>query len=67
MRKRLWKYSLHDSLVKTVFDTARYRGLSGEDMMTILAFEALRQREKLMDDMLDRAMREPMPPIVFTP
>ena len=56
MRRRINRYSREDPLVKAVLDMAYHRGFSGEDTMTILAFEALRQRERLMDHALNEAM-----------
>lgn len=67
MRRRILRYSREDPMVRTILDMARYHGLSGEDTMTILAFNALRDRERFMDQMLDEAMRKPMPPIIFKP
>jgi hypothetical protein len=66
MRCRLQRYARDNALVKTVFDAAYYRGLSGEDTMTWLAFEALRRVEKLESTILEDAMRNPYPPIIFT-
>lgn len=47
MRKRLNLYSRHNPLVRACYDKAFYSGLSGEDLMTWLAFEALKRVESL--------------------
>ena len=65
MRRRLFKYSFSDALTRNVYDMSKYRGLSGEDTMTVLAFEALRRLEKLTDQHLEFVMTNPMPPIIF--
>ena len=49
MRKRLWQYAQYDGLTRHLFNSARYRGLSGEDTMAWLAYEALLDRERLVD------------------
>lgn len=64
MRKRLNRYSRVNPMTRAVFDAAHYRGLSGDDTMTWLAFEALRRLERLEGLMLEQAMRSPHP-LVF--
>jgi len=53
MRRRLFKYSYDHPMVKNVMDAARYRGLSGDDTMTWLAFEALCRLEHMEELVLD--------------
>ena len=53
MRRRLQQYAREDPLVRRVLEMARYQGLSGEDTYTILAFHALIDRERFMDQILD--------------
>lgn len=65
MRRRLQRYAREHALVKSVFDAAYYRGLSGEDTSMWLSFEALCRLERLEKLMLDDAMTRPMPPIVL--
>ena len=67
MRRRLQQYAYRggEPMVKAVFDMARVRGLSGEDMMTILAFEALKGLEHYKAIVLDIAMRDPNPAAIF--
>lgn len=57
MRKRLQEYAYRGSepIVKAIFDAARYQGLSGEDTMTWLAFEALKGLEQYKGMLLDKA------------
>ncbi len=64
MRKRLNRYSRVNPTTRAVFDAAYYRGLSGDDTMTWLAFEALRRLERLENLMLEQAMLSPHP-LVF--
>ena len=52
-------------MVRAIFDAAQYRGLSGEDTMVWLAFEALKGLEYFKAQFLDNAMREPMPPFLL--
>ena len=66
MRARLNLYSHYDPMTRSIFDSAHYRGLSGEDMMTWLAFEAMKFRETVMDKQLTDLMLNPMPPIVIS-
>ena len=66
MRKRLLEYSYRggEPMVKVILDSSRYRGLSGEDTMTWLAFEALRQLEHLKGLVLNDAMLRPSTPMI---
>ena len=64
MRARLNQYSYHDPLTRAIFNSAHYQGLSGEDKMTWLAFEALKFRERYMDDALETAMLSVNPPSI---
>ena len=63
MRKRLLEYSYRggEPMVKAILDSARYRGLSGEDTMTWLAFEALKGLEDLKARFIDDMMLRPAP------
>ena len=67
MRKRLNEYAYRggNPMVKAIMDSARYRGLSGEDMMTWLAYEALIGYEHLQGLILEDAMRSPHPPLIM--
>lgn len=67
MRRRLQLYGRENPMVKVVFDAAYYRGLSGEDTMTWLAFEALRRIEQLERLLLNDAMLRPPPLAVSMP
>lgn len=69
MRRRLWEYAHRgdEPMVKAVFYAAEIRGLSGEDKMTILAFEALKMLEHYKALLLDWSMKQPNPPAIFTP
>ena len=53
MRRRLFKYGFSNPLVRNVVDSSRMRGLSGEDTMTWLAFEALKRNETLEEITLE--------------
>lgn len=50
------------SLARRVFDMAQYTGLSGEDEMTVLAYNALIMYEQLFDKVLHDASIIPTPP-----
>ena len=66
MRKRLQEYAYRggEPIVKAVLDAARYQGLSGEDTMTWLAFEALKGMEQYKRMVIDEAMLRPAPHLV---
>ena len=67
IRRRLNEYAFNgvEPLVKAIFDAARHRGLSGEDTMTLLAFESLQQLEHCKALLLEQAMLAPAPPRQF--
>lgn len=52
-RKRLYRFSRDNALVNAVMMNAAARGLSGEDTMTWLAYEALLRVEMLEGQILD--------------
>lgn len=56
MRQRLFRYQRENPLVKTVMDAAHYKGLSGEDTMTWLAYEAIKRLEFIEDRSINDAM-----------
>lgn len=66
MRRRLQEYAYHgaEPIVKVIFDAARYRGLSGEDTMVWLAFEALQGMEKYKELVLAQYMLNPSPSLI---
>lgn len=66
MRRRLNQYSRSNPMVRAIFDSAHYRGLSGEDKMTWLAYEALLAKEKYEDLLLEHTMLFPSQPVIFT-
>lgn len=53
MRRRILEYSREDPMVRRVLDMARHYGMSGEDTYTILAFRALCDRERFMDQVME--------------
>ena len=70
MRKRLTEYAYRGGymyFVKAIFDHAEIQGLSGEDKMTWLAFEALKALEKVYDAQIEQAMLNVRPPIIPSP
>ena len=67
MRRRIQQYAREDPLVRQVLDMARYQGLSGEDTYTILAFAALRDRERFMDQILEWHMVTVKPQVIPKP
>lgn len=67
MRKRIYEYARADALTKTMLEHGRWNGLSGDDMMTALAYHALIEREKYRDMVLEQTMLQPMPPMIVTP
>lgn len=57
--------SIASGLARTAHDVARFSGLSGEDLMTILAYHALRELERAHDLILrDLSTRVSAPLIV---
>jgi len=66
MRKRLMEYSYrgNEPIVRAVLEAAKHRGLSGEDTMTLLAFEALKGMELYKSMVIESAMLNPNPPLV---
>ena len=67
MRARITQYAYRgDSLSKAVLESARYRGLSGDDTMTWLAFEALKRAEYFEEIVLEQTMLRPQPPIIIS-
>ena len=60
----LHRYSHYDTLTRSVMNCAEHLGLSGEDTMVLLAFEALRDRERLLDAALNHYML--LPPLPLT-
>ena len=66
MRKRILEYGYRgDAMTRSILDSARYQGLSGDDTMTWLAFAALTRAETLEEMVLSQAMLQPPPPIFF--
>lgn len=69
MRKRLHQYSYRGGrmpLVRAVYRMAEAHGLSGEDLMTWLAFEALKALEDHYDARIEAAMLNVQPLLVGT-
>lgn len=66
MRKRILEYSRDDAMVRSILDSARFRGLSGDDAMTMLAYHALLERERFRDMCLEQTMLNPMQPLIIT-
>lgn len=64
MRRRIQQYSREDPMVRQVLDMARYHGMSGEDTYTILAFYALRDRERFMDQVMEWHMLNVKPQVI---
>lgn len=53
------------ALARRVLDYGKYRGLSGEDTMTMLAYHALKQYEAMAQRVLEFVNASPAPPIVI--
>lgn len=53
MRKRIMDYARDDSMTNYVLQHAHHRGLSGDDTMTILAYQALLERESFREMVLE--------------
>ena len=67
IRKRLNRYRRDSALVNAVFNSAYAQGLSGEDTMTVLAYEALLRLEQYDEAMLEDAMLNIKPQIIIKP
>ena len=65
MRRRLFKYGFSNPLVRNVVDSSRMRGLSGEDTMTWLAFEALKRAERLQEITLETVNSNVRAPLII--
>ena len=61
MRAEIFRLSHYDSMVRNCRDAANYRGSSAEDYYTMLAYYALKDRQKFMGMVLDQAMIDPAP------
>lgn len=55
MRAELYRLRHFDPLVRAVFDAADYAGMSAEDRYTMLAYHAMRDRNKVMETALEFA------------
>ena len=64
MRAEIFRLSHYDPLVRSVRDAANYSGRSAEDHYTLLAYHALRERNKLQSLMLNEARLSVHPPMV---
>lgn len=64
IRRRLAEYSYDNPLVHAVFSGARAQGYSGEDTMTVLAYEALLRLEQYEEAALHDVMTNIKPHIV---
>ena len=53
MREELFKASYYDPLIRQVFDMANYKGLSGEDRYTLLAYHAMKKLNVFIKATLD--------------
>lgn len=67
IRKRLQRYARGNSLTHAVFNAAYAQGLSGEDTMTVLAYNALLRLEALEQRLLNDAMMTAQPLIMPNP
>lgn len=61
MRAELFRLSRDDHLVRSVFNHADYRGLSGEEKYLLLAYNAMRDRNNFMRQLYDWTMSHPAP------
>ena len=67
MRQRIQRYSEEDSLTRSITRAAYHLGLSGEDTMTWLAFEALRRIEHMEQLLLDHKINHVAPMTIIPP
>ncbi len=51
--KPFWPFG--QSLVRNTLDSCRYRGLSGEDTMTVLAYNVLKEADRIYEQLLGMA------------
>jgi len=65
-RKRINDFSHYDPLVRAVFNSAYAQGLSGEDTMTLLAYAALIEYERMREIALEAASINPRPVVITT-
>jgi hypothetical protein len=66
LRRRLREYAYRggEPMVRAIFEMAAHRGLSGEDTMVWLAFEALKGMEQRSDMLIEQFNIRPAPRIV---
>jgi len=64
MRAEIFRLLRHDPLIRSVMDTADYNGMAAEDRYTLLAYYALKERNRLREMVLEQAMLRPPPPFL---
>lgn len=65
MRAEIYRVSYGDSMVRNVMMMSDHMGLSGEDRYVILAYNALRELNRLKQLVLDDKLMNPAPHFVF--
>lgn len=65
MRKAIAHGGLDSHLIRGTLNSARYRGLSGEDTYVLLAYQALIHLESTHKRLMKMVSLTPMPPIVM--
>ena len=65
IKDRIRRYALHDNLTMNVLRIADIHELSWEETVTLLAFQALCQRESLLDVQLDYILTNPNPMFIL--
>ena len=64
MRAEIWKAYRDSPLISACLEASRYRGLSGEDTYTLLAYHALRSLEDHYQWSMEIFNKMPVPPIM---
>lgn len=63
-RQRIYRYSRENSLTHALLRQSEAMGLSGEDTMTWLAYEALKRVEQLEAHFIEQINMSPTPPVI---
>lgn len=65
MRALIYRTAHCDSaLIRNCLYRSEQEGLTGEDTMTLIAYQALRQLEDVYQRHVDTMMRQPVPPVI---
>jgi hypothetical protein len=64
MRSELFRLRHYDALVRSVMDAADYSGMSSEDKYTMLAYHAMKDRNRFQTMLIDDLSISVKPPFI---